>query len=328
MQSIEYYSCRYLEGGLSFSFGDVRACAVVQNGRGRPILATLSEEEAISIPALMERKAEIRAENQRDGHAACKGCPHLKLQAWGPQNGMLDWIGITNYVICNVLCTYCWLSYTDYSPMKDPKHRKAQKYRIGPVIDQVLDNGLLRQEAIIDWGGGGETTLNPYFDHCFRRLHAHGATQWLHTNAVHFPTTALDLSFDPGTLRILCSVDSGTRETYNRIKQRDRFDRVVANLRRYKERGAIVVPKFLVVDDNASKSEAEAFVSLVKNLGVKTVIADIDHRFPDPKPHIIDTLVALRDLSVAEGITCRFEAVGSNSVSAELRERMRTNVRP
>lgn len=213
----EFYSCRYLEGGLSFSFGDARACAVVQNGRGRPILATLSDEDAISIPALMERKAEIRAENQRDGHAACKGCPHLKLQDWGLQNGLLDWIGITNYVICNVLCTYCWLNYADYSPMRDTRRRKAQKYRIGPVIDQVLDHGLLKQEAIIDWGGGGEPTLNP--------------------------------DFDSGTLRILCSLDAGTRETYARIKQRDRFDRVVTNLRRYIERGAVVVPKFLVVDE-------------------------------------------------------------------------------
>jgi sulfatase maturation enzyme AslB (radical SAM superfamily) len=320
----EFYSCRYLEGGLSFSFGDARACAVVQNGRGRPILATLSDEEAISVPALIERKAEIRAENQRDGHSECKGCPHLKLQDWGPQNGMLDWIGITNYVICNVLCTYCWLNYADYSPMKDTKRRKAQKYQIGPVIDQVLDNGLLKQDAIIDWGGGGEPTLNPGFDHCFRRLHAHGATQWLHTNAVRFPTTAQDLTFEPGTLRILCSLDAGTRETYARIKQRDRFDRVVTNLRRYIARGAVVVPKYLMVDDNATQADAEAFVARVKDLGSKTVIVDIDHRFPDPKPHIIDALIVLRDLLVDARITCRFEAVGSNSVSAELRERMRT----
>lgn len=68
-------------------------------------------------------------------------------------------------------------------------------------------------------------------------------------------------------------------------------------------------------------------MALAKDLGVKTVIVDIDHRFPDPKPHIIDTLIALRDLLAAARITCRFEAVGSNSVSVELRERMRTPLR-
>lgn len=314
-----FYSCRYIERGLSLSYNDLRACAVVQGDRGRPILARVARDDVIDVAQLIEKKAEIRAANQTlERYSDCEGCPHLELADWARDGGQLDWIGITNYVYCNVDCTYCWLTFADYSPMKDTKNRPAQAYSARDVIDQLFAKDLIVRGVIVDWGGGGEPTLSKEFDGIFDLFAAHGALQWLHTNAVKVPANLERWDITEDTMRILCSLDSATSPTYLRVKQRDRFDRVVSNLKRYRAAGARIVLKYLVIEDNADITEAQKFIDLACEIGATTIITDVDHRFPAPSGKVLAMLRALKSAAKEAKLACRFDAVGSNSVSRGL----------
>ncbi|MEL7100218.1 MAG: radical SAM protein [Pseudomonadota bacterium] len=312
-----YKSCRFLETGLSFSALEVRACAVVHHGRGRPILWDVRTSPTLDVQHLMDKKAEIRAANQGEGYAECVGCPHLETKDWGRDTGKVSWLGITNYLICNVLCTYCWLNYADYSPLKKPGKPVGQFYAVGPLIDQLFDQDLFGDDLIVDWGGGGEPTLSPDFDRLFTRFAEFGALQWLHTNAVRFPKLFKSALQMP-KVRVLCSLDAASRATYERVKQRDKFDIVVQNLRRYAELGGTVVPKYIVIEDNADPGEGGAFVDLVASMGVRTIVTDVDYRNPEPSPRVIATLRAIKARATEAKIQCRFDAVGSNSVRKDL----------
>jgi molybdenum cofactor biosynthesis enzyme MoaA len=275
------------------------------------------------LESIFRKKLEIREANQSDErYTDCRDCPRLELRDWPRRKETFDWIGITNYVYCNLACEYCWLTYAPYSPMKDTKNRPAQAYRVKDLIYRLLNEKRIVHGAVIDWGGGGEPTLNPDFDDLFHAFHRIGALQWLHTNAVRVPRGLDDIEVDEDRLRILCSLDAGTADTYRKIKKRDRFETVVRNLRAYRDLGARVVLKYIVVSGNAVESEARQFVDIAEEIGVATIITDVDYNAPVPTPEVLATLRTIKTLANERRIACRFDAVGSNSVAKGLRDEL------
>jgi hypothetical protein len=84
-----------------------------------------------------------------------------------------------------------------------------------------------------------------------------------------------------GMAYVVWSLDAGTRETYREVKQIDAFDKAVSNVRRYiKEdafEGRFIVAKYLIVkgvNDNAA--EFDAYLDIVKELGLKYVSLSFD----------------------------------------------------
>ncbi len=79
------------------------------------------------------------------------------------------------------------------------------------------------------------------------------------------------------------SLDAGTAETYRKVKQVDAFERAVENVKRYIAAdvfdGKFIVPKYLIVKGmNDNEDEFDAFLKLVKSLGLKTVSLSFDYR--------------------------------------------------
>lgn len=85
-----------------------------------------------------------------------------------------------------------------------------------------------------------------------------------------------------GMVYVVWSLDSGTRETYKKIKQIDAFDNTIKTVRRYISEdafgGRFIVAKYLIVkgiNDNAA--EFDAYLRIVKNLGLKFVSLSFDY---------------------------------------------------
>ena len=96
-------------------------------------------------------------------------------------------------------------------------------------------------------------------------------------------STAIDEAFKNNRLEMLLSLDSGSRETYKKIKNVDMFDTVIENLKKYTSACEFakenIILKYIILDGiNDNKEELGKFFDIVQKLGVRNVRLDINSR--------------------------------------------------
>jgi len=239
----------------------------------------------------------------------------LERKLWPKPTGLIEWIGITHFNGCNNACDYCWLQWADNGRGR-PKF-PANSYGILAAIEQLVDRGLITARTIIDFGGGGEPSIAPDFDQLFEQFVRRGLEVWLHTNSVRISPVVLAGQLELRSVHVVCSVDSGTRETYQNVKQRDHFEQVWANLRAYKAAGAQVLVKYIMQSNNCSPQDIEAFMARIRESGILSVLWDIDQRYRNPASEVIMGLAHLHHLCRNERISLLPANIGLNPEDGE-----------
>ncbi|MEO0408667.1 MAG: radical SAM protein [Cyanobacteria bacterium P01_A01_bin.135] len=307
----EYWSCDYLENGLSFSYFSIRSCAIVHHGTGEPTLLAYRGGD-ICFDDVITARRDIVSQNQTaTHHPNCKGCPNLVKRPWPQANYPVRWLGITAWLGCNLKCRYCWLEWADWSPRKT--RAKLKSYDVYRSVRQLIEKQYLAPDAVIDWGGGGEPSLMPEFNQTLRLLSDHGTTQWVHTNATQTPTFLKEGAVEASRIHVLCSVDAGSPSVYQQLKGYDLYNTVWQNLRTYILAGAVVTVKYIMLPENCSRQEIRRFVRRAIASGRPTILGDFDYRFPEPTSDILDGLAYLQLLADKYGLAYSFEGVGRNS---------------
>lgn len=102
----------------------------------------------------------------------------------------------------------------------------------------------------------------------------------------------------------LCfSIDSGTRETYYKIKQRDCFEVVCDNIMRYAQYGARNMAfKYICLPENMNNRDAKGALSLIKKAGLAQLHISIDSN-KQPDAMTIDFIGFFQYLAESKGIT-------------------------
>jgi pyruvate-formate lyase-activating enzyme len=298
-----YPSCEWIEGGLAFNRRSLNTCLIVHHHTGLPFIADY-EGGPLPLETLLRVREEIRAANRQGGHPECRGCPHLKVKRWPRPRYPIEIVGIAHYAYCNIKCSYCFLQTQDpasFAPGLKP-------YSILPAIRELIRDGHLSSDAIIDWGGG-EPTSFPEFDELLALLLEHGTFHYIHSNGTRFPTS---VRCAPRRVHVICSVDAGLPETYVRLKQKDYLERVWRVLEQYVRAGARVSLKYIVKDENCGDGDLEAFIARARRIGANEVIVDIDYDFPVPSPEVIRALGRLRAMARQARIPSRFGFTGAN----------------
>ncbi|SHN55564.1 radical SAM protein [Desulfovibrio litoralis] len=171
---------------------------------------------------------------------------------------------------CNCKCVYC-----DYwHPRK-----KEKLYSVLPLLKTLVHQNRLAPQCSISWGGG-ESTILKEFDEASAWLTAKGYTQLVHSNALLYSKGITSL-LKSGKGDVNVSLDSGTKETYYKIKGRDHWDKVIENLTEYSK--ACAKPdqlelKYIVFEQNNNFDEIELFFQLCLRLNVKKVNYSLDFR--------------------------------------------------
>jgi pyruvate-formate lyase-activating enzyme len=312
--SWDHSSCRYLESGLAFYSDKIAACGVIHHGTGMPELAAYSGGP-IPFAEIASRRAELIRKNQIGCESPCKGCPNLVRKRWPKPSGRIDWIGITHFNGCNNACDYCWLQWGENGRGK-PNH-PSRSYAVADLIEEMAANGLIADSAVVDFGGGGEPTLMPEFDRLLVHFARSGSEQWVHTNGVRLPEPVRGGGIDLRKVRIVCSVDAGTPQTYHLVKARDHFRQVWENLAVYRDHGATVIAKYIMQENNGSEKDIEGFVRRARSERIPLLQWDIDLRFPDPSEAIIASLAYLHHLAEIEGLPLSPANIGLKSSNRE-----------
>ena len=107
--------------------------------------------------------------------------------------------------------------------------------------------------------------LDDALQFCFER----NIPQEIHTSSVLFSESiARSLKHTRSFLRI--SIDSGTPETYMKIKGVDCFNKVWENISRYREHGRVVV-KYVITMDNSDINDLQGFIEKCEYADIKSI---------------------------------------------------------
>ncbi len=204
----------------------------------------------------------ILEELNNNSNFPCRSCSKCKIDLFKFKKINFITVCTSNY--CNSSCIYCT------SHIKKPHNCYDPIYYIVKFHNQ----GLLSSDCLFDWGGG-EPTLNPYFETAVNWLNNHGYRQRINTNAILFSQMAYQALLDnKATIRI--SVDSGSRKIYRKVKGTDYFDDVWENISRYCKAGNKIYIKYNICNYNSDKGEIDCFLAKCKQNGVRNIIIDAE----------------------------------------------------
>jgi glutamate-1-semialdehyde 2,1-aminomutase len=299
------WSCAFIEGGVSFHYSSLHVCSVPHHNTGQPKISNF-DGGTFPLEALIALRKEIQDANQSaERYPACAGCAMLEYKQWPQKEYAIDYLGLGNWVYCNIECNYCELQTKGLAVAA----QNFQPYLIADTVRDLLDRGQLSPEATVDWGGGGEPTFYKDFPLVLELLLDAGTFNYIHTNGTRNPET-LQVPH-PENVHIICSVDAGTPDTYRRIKARDYFARVWENLNGWKQRGARVSVKYIMKEENAGPADRFGFLEQCRRLRPDSVILDIDFDEPDSKQRVVEALAALRHALEAENHHVTFGHTGN-----------------
>lgn len=236
-------------------------CAVTQNlyHKFSDDYATLSTEFVNFRDETLEQLLENKAEK-------CLKCK-LNKRDWFIKNPKINTYNLAAEGVCNFRCNYCIYSYRN-SP--NPFHFRKS-------IEILHERGLLADDLHIDLTYA-ELLIHPKRKEIIETAAEFGETITIATNGSVFDESVYEL-LKSGRANLIVSLDSGTRETFAKIKGVDCFDKVVSNLRKYASAGpGAVTLKFIILDGvNDSDREINAFIDLCCEL--KISIATVSNDF-------------------------------------------------
>lgn len=271
----EYYSCNVIESGFDAQINSINLCCRVGNNKfaNKIILINNFDGKNIDLQQLLSLKKQIK-----DLHKAgnivpqCDGCIYLQKKHWENENNTINTININNWIKCNASCIYC-----------DRKNFKGYKeYKIYPLIKQLIEQGYLRNPADITIAGG-EPTITSDFDKTLKILMKYNIkTVRVLTNAIKY-NKYIQEGIEKELVNILVSTDSGTPETYKRIKLVNQHNQVWKNLKKYASYQKIdnlVQTKYIIMPGiNSAKKELDAFIQQNAKANIKRAYLDIEIGF-------------------------------------------------
>lgn len=253
-------ACIHLDYGLNLSHDKIYPCCPDSRYK-RPEIPFHGGE--IPLETFFELRKTTREEIMR-GTSPCLQCPQLVASSGPHVEGIIKYITFNHFRECNSRCYYCdfW-----HATKKDIYR---QRYSALPLLRQLMAGNRIPDDASISWGGG-EPTILEEFDELMTLITERSLDNFVNTNGLRFsPVLANALK---GNTRMQLSLDSGTEETYAKVKGCNKFRQVVENLQRYAEANAKNISlKYIVARDNSATPDILGFLSIVKRLGILSIV--------------------------------------------------------
>lgn len=259
--------CPSLTRDINFEESAITPCC---NTRGLKIPAFEFHGDPVDMDAYALYLQQVSNEIQKGG-PVCRGCPQL-IEAPGATDAELCFATVSinmHRFYCNCKCVYCDL----WKP-----RQKKRPYSILPPLRSLHDNGFLKKDCSISWGGG-EPTILPEFEEAAQWAEQNGYFQIVHTSGIHFSPALADL-LGRGRGMVNISLDCSTPATYRRVKGVDKFQEVTGTIEKYAKAGVpgAVTLKYIVFGENNSISEIDGFLAFCARNRIQSVSYSFDFR--------------------------------------------------
>jgi molybdenum cofactor biosynthesis enzyme MoaA len=300
----EYYSCPWIEAGLTFGPQSLTCCCISHHGnRGWPLLVPNFLGEVIPLDEVIAAKQKLIISNQQPDHdPACRGCSFLKKRNWKPRKYLFDRLNFSHFYKCNLKCVYCYTTQPGYAHFNEIK--------LLPSLSMMIKESILDPHSMIIWGGGEPTILSE-FDSIFSLLGNYGVCQTLNTNGTILSEAILKW-LPLGRFKIVISIDAGTAETYQKIKGVNAFEKVWAHTKQYAAAGKQrVFVKYIFLNINCG--EINLFVDQIDKANINMVFADFEGSYTKIPTEIIEAAGLLSFELRRRGVWFGTMGVGANA---------------
>lgn len=276
-----YKSCKYIQHGIAFRHDAVSICNKLC-GTKRYEKFNINYEGDFYKKYIDVRNEAI--ENCKKGilpHDGCNYCPYVEEKDWDDECKFKE-IEITHWVHCNCGCCYC--AMLPVTKGKMVKFKQNSPYvKLLPVIKRMLKDGMIADDAFFSVTGGELTVLKEFPDIMKLLLKQKNASYGfcLQTNGIKYEKLLSEALERDRRTSIVISIDAGTREMFKKMKRVDKFNDVINNIKHYlrntKTNKDRVVAKYIIVPNvNDSKEEIDKWITLCKDIGIKTMQPSIE----------------------------------------------------
>jgi pyruvate-formate lyase-activating enzyme len=273
----KYFYCKNLMHTLHFFHDDIRSCCTNVNSC---IFYPNYTGEKVDWNYVYEKRKQIIKNinsifSKKNYPDFCKNCFELsncytdkKIKKF---DNIVDRIYFHYNMSCNAKCTYCTYSQIE----------KGAKYKVVPLVKDLIENQILSKNANVYMSGGEITISNEFEELLSILLNYLNSKLEILTSGIKY-CKSIENAFIQNKCSLIISLDSACRETYQKIKCVDCFDKVVENLKNYIKASdnakTNIIMKYIIVDGiNDNKEEISQFLNLVKNIGILNVRLDFDY---------------------------------------------------
>ncbi len=272
------YFCENLNNNLTCSPEGIRACCA--GNTDTPLyFDTQQMNKKFDLSNLLEKKKSFLNNIET---SACKDCFYLRpLQDSDVFTAKYKNLDISHWIQCNCDCIYC----TRMDFFKNEKTFRAKRssyYDMLPLLKNLYKYDLIDRENLTVLFHGGDIAVLKEFPPLIKELYKNGfqSAFILTNNILYQPLIEKLLKDNKGGMTT--SLDSGSKETYFKIKRVDKFDSCISNLKKYvsKSENPKIKVKYIIVDNiNDNIEEIEKFLKLMSSIGIYYVEFMIDNRY-------------------------------------------------
>ncbi len=290
-----YYSCPWIEHGLVFfRYKLAMCCNCGHEGGGHTLVRNNYIGQILDWDRVFKVKEMFRRFHKKGKiNKSCIGCPMLEEKKWEGDR-YINNIYLSHWTTCNSKCIYC------YATQHPDDFNMKKVYNALPIIKDMNEKGILRPGGIISFGGGEPTILDEFEDLVNYFLDNYFWGIRVHTSGIKY-SPALARAINEIRGYVVVSVDSGSRETFKKIKQVDCYDKVRDTIRKYALQTTflgryLVSAKFIIIPGiNDTIEEIENWMRANYEAGLYTTVLDIEenwyvkNRYNIP-PHIFELI--------------------------------------
>jgi len=278
--------CELMEHGLSFELDVLYDCCILHHENlGMPVIKKQYNGENLDWKTIFRIKKEHYLQQIKKTLPECEGCFYLSENEVTDYEEYISWIMFNQSKLCNSNCIYCGdnLSYN------------LEFYDTLPIIKELIENKYFKKGGLVIFQGG-EPTLMKNFDVLLKLFVENDAEIKINTSGIKYSEEVCNAMLKGNTL-VCISLDSPNKDIYKKIKLTDKFDAVVENIKKYaacqNEKSVLKIKYILIPGINDSVENIDEFFELVKKLGIKNIVADMELQYlnkngaKNVSPHIL-----------------------------------------
>lgn len=275
------YYCPRLESTLNFLPNEIKYCCACALGPS----VEIKNSEVIEEERIIKTKRQLK-EMLKQGiiPTRCRGCTEYKevektnslikslKNIFTKEIKPITYLIMNHYKQCECKCIYCY-------EIRHFNHKK-QNYNALPLIKQMFKRKMLDTKNLTVEFQGGNVSLLSEFEDIVEELAKNNCKNIIIlTNGVQY-LPVVEKYASQINFKICISLDSGTKETFTKIKQIDVFEKVVENIQKFSSLPNVKLTlKYITlkgVNDNIE--EIKEFLNIVQSTVNETHVAfDIDY---------------------------------------------------
>ncbi len=288
---------RIYEDVLFWPLSVHKCCHCTKTPYSPPFIARMPNK--INLEIYLKHLDRIMTSNQKP-NGVCHGCKFLTKQTVPKfeYEKQIKFFTINHFTKCNSNCIYCGIG------MKT----EDIKFQLLPVIKQMMKEKMFNEDCLINWGGG-EPLLCSEFEDIAEFFHKNHIRQAINSSGIEFSNVILE-GLKDGSMSIQISPDSGTEETYIKIKRQNNFNRVWENIKKYAQYPDMLFVKYIFFSMSANENDIRQFIEKCKEAGVKHIVIDCESNsannpnspFGNINEDIINQAILMKKLAIENNL--------------------------